>query len=323
MKEITQTNRRTFIKQSALAGSALLFPIHGITNSIPSFTLSPEQNLRVYLFSKHLQFLDYTDMCEVTKEMGFDGLDLTVRPGGHVEPERVAEDLPKAAEAMKQFGLAPRMMTTKLTDPKDELTYKVLDTASKLGFTHYRTGWLKYPEDRSIAESLELYAATFKQLEALNERLGIIGGYQNHAGQYVGASIWDLHQLLQHTSSRHLGSQYDIRHATVESGMNWETDLKLIQPYINSIVIKDFKWGVVDGKWRPVNVPLGEGMVDFNRYFTLLKKYGINVPVSLHLEYDLGGAEHGNSEISIPREEIFGRMKKDLSFIKHAWEAVR
>ena len=323
MKKSTQTSRRTFIKQSAWASSALLVPYYGLSRSRLDMAEQPVKDLEVHLFSKHLQFLGYSDMCEVAKEMGFDGLDLTVRPGGHVEPEFVAEDLPKAVEAMKRSDMAPRMITTKITDPKDELTNKVLDTASKLGFTHYRTGWLKYPEDRSIAESLELYATTLKQLEALNERLGIIGCYQNHAGQYVGASIWDLHQLLQHTSSRHLGSQYDIRHATVESGMNWETDLKLIQPYINSIVIKDFKWGVVDGKWRPVNVPLGEGMVDFNRYFTLLKKYGINVPVSLHLEYDLGGAEHGKSEISIPREEIFGRMKNDLSFIKHAWQAAR
>ena len=61
-------------------------------------------------------------------------------------------------------------------------------------------------------------------------------------------------------------------------------------------------------------------MVDFNRYFSLLKKYNINVPVSLHLEYGLGGAEHGATKISIDKKEVFAQMKKDLSFLKEAWQ---
>jgi sugar phosphate isomerase/epimerase len=117
-----------------------------------------------------------------------------------------------------------------------------------------------------------------------------------------------------------MGSQYDIRHAVIEGGESWELGLRRINQYINSIVIKDVKWGNVDGKWQPINVPLGEGMVDFNRYFSLLKKYQINVPVSLHVEYDLGGAEKGKNKITIPKKEVFKRIKKDLVFLKEAWE---
>ena len=35
---------------------------------------------------------------ETMRALGYDAIDLTLRPGGHVLPERVAEDLPKAAE---------------------------------------------------------------------------------------------------------------------------------------------------------------------------------------------------------------------------------
>ena len=45
--------------------------------------------LKIHIFSKHLQFLIYKDMAEAAAEMGFDGIDLTVRPNGHVLPERV------------------------------------------------------------------------------------------------------------------------------------------------------------------------------------------------------------------------------------------
>jgi sugar phosphate isomerase/epimerase len=147
----------------------------------------------------------------------------------------------------------------------------------------------------------------------------LTGAYQNHAGKSMGAPIWDLFQILKDNPSNYIGSQYDIRHAIVEGANSWELGLELIKPFIKTIVIKDFKWGETKDGWKPVNTPLGEGMVNFDRYFSLLKTYGINVPVSLHLEYDLGGAEHGKSEISISKKEIFNKMKKDLTFIKDAW----
>lgn len=60
-------------------------------------------------------------------------------------------------------------------------------------------------------------------------------------------------------------------------------------------------------------------MVDFNRYFSLLKKYKITVPVSLHLEYDLGGAEHGDTTLSIDKKEVFKHMEKDLAFLRETY----
>jgi len=60
-------------------------------------------------------------------------------------------------------------------------------------------------------------------------------------------------------------------------------------------------------------------MVDFKRYFELLKKNNINVPISIHVEYDLGGAEHGGNP-SIPHKEVFKRIKHDLDFVRRNWE---
>ena len=106
----------------------------------------------------------------------------------------------------------------------------------------------------------------------------------------------------------------------VEGGLSWENGLKLIKPTIKTIVLKDYKWGQVNGIWKPINVPMGEGMVDFKTYFALLKKYKINVPVSLHLEYDLGGAEKGNKEITIAKKEVYKAMKKDLDTVQQLWQ---
>ncbi|WP_298366773.1 TIM barrel protein [uncultured Lutibacter sp.] len=317
-KHSTIFSRREFSKLSAMGLAAI--PLMSFKNVLNTTESSSQDQLNVHLFSKHLQFLDYNDMSAAAAEMGFNGLDLTVRPKGHVLPENVKDDLPKAVEAMKKNGLAPKMMSTNVWDAKNIVQKTVLETASKLGFTNYRTDWLKYPEDTPITESQALYGKQSRDLEILNEKLKLIGGYQNNSGKNVGAPVWDLLPILEATEGKYMGSQYDIRHAVIEGGECWELGLRRIKPFINSIVIKDVKWGIINGKWQPINVPLGEGMVDFNRYFSLLKKYKINVPVSLHVEYDLGGAEKGNKKITINEKKVFKSIKKDLMFIKEAWK---
>ncbi len=317
-KECNVLSRRKFTRLALVGGAAL--PLTGLAHPMSLLSNTPAAALEVHVFSKHLQFLDYNAMAEAAAEMGFAGLDLTVRPKGHVLPEHVTNDLPKATAAVKKFGLLPRMITTNITAAEERQDKLVLKTASELGYTHYRTGWLKYPEDSTIAASQAIYGEQFKTLEVFNKELGLIGGYQNHAGNHVGAPIWDLPSILETTSNQHIGCQYDIRHAVVEGGASWELGLRRIAPFIKSVVIKDFKWGKVNGVWKPVNTPLGLGMVNFKRYFSLLKQYKINVPVSLHLEYDLGGAEHGASKITMPKEQIFALMKKDLKFIQDTWK---
>lgn len=319
MKEGKQKiSRRNFTKLSAAAVGSI--PLMSFNPTLLAPIPKPKEDLEISLFSKHLQFLDYNEMAAATAEMGFNGIDLTVRPKGHVIPEMVATDLPKAITAMKKYGINPKMMTTNVWDATQQEQKAVLETASSLGVTHYRTGWLKYPEDKTITESQITFGQQAAALELVNKSLGLIGCYQNHAGKHVGAPIWDLPAILSVTNNENMGCQYDIRHAVVEGGNSWELGLRQIKPYIKSIVIKDFKWGQVDGKWKPINTPLGEGMVDFNRYFSLLKKYEINVPISLHLEYDLGGAEHGATKLTIDKKEVFSKMKKDLNFLKETWQ---
>lgn len=309
-------SRRHFLKTSAaVTGGTLLMG----ASPLFAHTATDMTHLNISIFSKHLQFLNYQNMAEAAKEMGFDGVDLTVRPKGHVLPENVEVDLPQAVKALIDYGLPPNLFSSAIANAKDSLQQKVLKTAAAQGFKIYRTNWLKYTNQRSIEEDLTAYNQQLKELGDLNKKLNVSGAYQNHAGISVGSPVWDLKPLLKDISPENMGIQYDIRHATVEGAHSWELGFELIKDQINSLVLKDFKWGLVDGKWKVINTPIGEGMVDFKRFFSLLKHYKINVPVSLHLEYDLGGAHTGRSKISIPQQEVFKHMKQDLHHIKKLW----
>ena len=117
-----------------------------------------------------------------------------------------------------------------------------------------------------------------------------------------------------------MGLQYDIRHAVVEGGLSWQKGLRLIQPQIKTLAMKDFMWEKKNGVWDTQNTPVGEGMVDFKTYFMLLKQYRVSAPVTLHLEYPLGGAENGATQISCDKKVVFEAMKKDLQKVHDLWQ---
>src|SRR5258708_6497183 len=78
----------------------------------------PASPLRISIFSKHFQWTDVKEAAALAASAGYDGLDLTVRAGGHVEPTRVAMDLPPAVEAIRKAGLATDMITTDIVDAR-------------------------------------------------------------------------------------------------------------------------------------------------------------------------------------------------------------
>src|SRR5260370_35548355 len=70
-----------------------------------------KEKLKVAIFSKHLQFLEGEELALAVADLGFDGLDITVRKGGHVEPAQVSRDLPALAAILKRHGLEVPMLT--------------------------------------------------------------------------------------------------------------------------------------------------------------------------------------------------------------------
>jgi L-ribulose-5-phosphate 3-epimerase len=312
-----QISRRNFLINTALAGSAIpMLTSEAFSKSETALADVPKINI----FSKHLQFLNYQDMAEAAKELGFDGIDLTVRPKGHVLPEKVDTDLPMAVEAMKKVGFTPLMFCTAVEDAGNPLDKNVLETAAKLGFKYYRMNWYKYNDQKSIPELLTEYQSKMAGLSQLNSKIGLTGCYQNHSGRMVGASMFEIWNILQKADTKTMGAQYDIRHATVEGGLSWQTGFNLIRPNIKTIVLKDFIWEKNNtGKWAVKSVPMGEGMVDFKTYFKLIKDLKIDVPVCLHLEYPLGGADQGADKITVDKKVVFDAMKRDLQRVKELW----
>ena len=307
-----QISRRKFIAASATLLAASY-------NKEVFANLLKSESQKIFIFSKHLQWLNYKEMAEMTKLLGFDGVDLTVRPEGHVLPENVESDLPKAVTAIRKEGLIIDTITTAITDVDDPHTIKILKTASDLGIKQYRMGWYVYKNNLPMRQNLEIIKQKFAGLNSLNEKYNIRGDYQNHSGDGFGSVIWDIYQIFEDINTDRLGIRYDIRHAVVEGGTSWRRTLPLVYPFVKSIGIKDLIWvyDPVKSEYYVKDVQLGEGMVNFNDFFSLLKKYSLNSNITLYLEYELGGANDGGRKLKISVEEFRNKVKKDLLFIKN------
>jgi L-ribulose-5-phosphate 3-epimerase len=306
--------RRAFLMSATAGGVAGL--------SVAAASAAP--GLEIAIFSKHLHWAKWDEMAAFAAEAGFDGVDLTVRGGGHVLPERVRDDLPRAFEAVRKAGLKMPMITAGIVDVDSPHAAAILETASELGIRYYRWGGFKYDDSKPIPEQLKALRGRVKKLAELNRRHGMTAIYHTHSGLEVGAPVWDLWEILRGFDSRLVGINYDIAHATVEGGYGgWIRSAQLSGPYMRGVALKDFLWAkTARGVWVPGWCPPGVGMVNFDRFFAMLKGAGFAGPVQVHYEYQgLGGADAGKTTLSISKADLLGFYIRDLRFYREKMRA--
>jgi L-ribulose-5-phosphate 3-epimerase len=305
-------SRREFIKTATATTVGAAIGTNLFSNPLET-KLSP---LPVCAFTKCLQFIDYERLGETLALTGFDGADLPVRPDGYIRPDNVATELPKVVKVLHKSGISVPMMATSIINADDPDAERVLGTASNLGIKYYRTGFLIYDQKKSIQENLDGHKKGLEKLEKINRKYGIHGGYQNHAGTRVGAPLWDLYWILKDFDPAYIGVQYDVCHATCEGGLSWSLGMKLLAPWIKTTDIKDFIWEKVNGKWEIIYLPLGKGIVDFNSYLKAYTRLKISAPISIHFEYDLGGADLGKPNPTMSLQDISVFMETDINWLR-------
>jgi sugar phosphate isomerase/epimerase len=241
---------------------------------------------------------------------GFQGIDLTVRKGGHVLPERAPEDLPKAAAAIRNEGLSLPMITTEALSATP-ITRALFETAGRLSIPYLKPGYYRY-KFADVRRELDEVAGQFRELVELGRQHGVQVGFHNHSGDYVGAAVWDVARFMDGLDPKWAGYYFDAGHAVIEGGnTGWRIAASLAAPRIKMIAVKDFYWEKGPKGWRPRLCPLGEGMVPWAAYFKILGGANFAGPISLHIEYEIAG------DTSAARQEnTLAAARKDLEFLR-------
>jgi sugar phosphate isomerase/epimerase len=291
-------SRRQFIEASAIAAAALA------TSQVRAAPAT--SRWKIIAFSKPFASYSPDDTADLVADIGWDGIECPVRKAaGHIAPERVEDDLPKMVAALKKRGKEVTIVTTEITQ-LDPLAERILRTTAKLGIRQYRLGVSKYTAAKPVPETVREVGAALKDLAAFNRELGLQGGWQNHSGvDYVGASLWDLWTMIKDLDPKTMGVCFDIAHATVEGGLSWPVQARLMEPHYAAVFLKDCYWEKGAKGWQPRWCPFGEGIVQ-KSFLTNLKRSKFAGPLCQHHEY---------KELGTGREMV-ASFKKDLATLR-------
>ncbi len=256
----------------------------------------------ICVFSKHLARLDYNQLGRAAHDMGFGGVDLTVRPEGHVLPERVATDLPRAVEAIRSHGVEVPLITTAITSASDPMAGAILTTAGRLKIPFFKLGYWHFGPGDPTAEIARVRSEV-ERLVAVAKDCGIAAGFHNHSGNYVGYEVRDIREIVRGLDPRWIGFYFDAAHATVEGGnYGWELAQRIALGQIKLAAMKDFAWEKTADGWIQRWLPLGQGMVNWSKVLAAYAAAQFAGPMSIHVEYE-------------PKDEI-PATARDLEFLK-------
>ena len=284
-------NRREFL-MAAAAGSFAGCANGRASSSMPSCRRPP----RFHVFSKMFQ-PPVTEspeaLCELMAAAGADGIQWTVRKGGHATPENAATELPRLVKIAESFGLKCESICTGIADGDDSDALKIATVAADCGIRQFRAGYYFYDEKvETFAQSMDRFKRSFASLARLGEKTGVKAAYQNHStwGPAIfGGVVWDIYECLRDLDPRWIGIEYDPMHAYFETYESWRRGFDLVSPWISSIDIKDFRYKMdvkKPGMMAKDMVAAGEGVVPWGEVKRRVAANGVDPLYIVHFEYD-------------------------------------
>jgi hypothetical protein len=193
---MTTCQRRTFLKTAGRSGmaAALGSGFAGLINEVCPARETAEPTERFVAFTESFQAWPIPQVCQRFREMGLDGLDLTVRPGGHIAPEDVQAQLPAAAQAARDHGLRIHMLSTAVVSD-DPLAERVLATAAESGIDRIKLGYIPYRTFGKLSSELDAARRTLERIVRLAEKHSVLPCVHAHSGATIpgnGPVAWFL-----------------------------------------------------------------------------------------------------------------------------------
>lgn len=263
----------------------------------------------VCLYSRVLIEIGQVDLPMVIGGLGFDGVDLSVEPGGHVPPEKAGNYLMPALEGFTGRGLDVPMITTALTSLEDKDAENLLGLSSYIKVPFFRPGHWKFTDSPAIEMLLGQVQRQIAGLAQLARATNMVMGIHNFVDGAEGAAVPDIARVIRPIDPHLVGYCFDAGYATVQSGSNGLTAaLELALPRLKMVAVRDFKWDRESGgASKMLPCPLGEGAVDWPKFFAALAKARFAGPVSLHIDYQ-------------PKAKT-AAIRKDLAFLRQQIDA--
>jgi sugar phosphate isomerase/epimerase len=216
------------------------------------------------LFTKHWGNLALKDLAVKVRSLGFQGIELPVRPGFQVEPEEIEIGLREAVRVLAEEGVEIRSIAA----PHDERT---IAACADVGIRMIRI-LAPIPKDVKYLDHVDQLKKRFDTLEPLLSRHGVTIGVQNHCGRWVSGAM-GLRHLIGNYNPAQFAAVWDPAHNAL-NGEPIPLALDIIESHLLMVNLKC-------SYWRPKNggVPGSSGAVEWEHYWVTGEKGMANWPL--------------------------------------------
>lgn len=292
--------RRRFLTQTSLAAAG---------TGLASAASDKKADWPMVVFEKPIQTLGYERMGEELAKMGCQGIEATIRKGGHIDPKDVEKEVPKMVAALAKNGQKAIISASNINSA-DKESESYLRTLKANGITKYRMDYYRYDLKKPLLPQVKDATTKLHDLAAMNKEIGVQALYQIHAGaKYAGSLAWDTAMMFEGIDPDDAAIAFDLRHVRAGTGLSFDTALAMLRKHIRSIYVKDARWsGERTNKIK--NVPLDTGIVD-KKTFEMVRKGQSPMPLSLHMEW-------GKSPI-YPKQDVMEAVEhvaRDIKALK-------
>lgn len=233
------------------------------------------------VFTKPWQSMPIPELGRFVKEMGFDAIELPVRPGFQVPPEKVSKGLPEAARQLSDCGVT----IASVAGPTDEAT---IAACREAGVPIIRI-CVSIPPEEGYLEAEARLQREYDALVPLLARYGVTLGIQNHCDRCV-ANAMGLRHLIEKYDPKQIAAVWDAAHNAL-NGEDPELAIDIVWSHLCMVNLKNAFWRRVNGPeaedviWRPYWTTGRQGLASWPRVAAELKRRNWNGPLCLTAEY--------------------------------------
>jgi sugar phosphate isomerase/epimerase len=223
------------------------------------------------------------DLARFVRGLGFDGIELPVRPGYQVLPENVGRDLPAAARLLADNGLK----IFSVAPSGGPLSEPFIAACAEAGVPVIRV-MAPIGDDGYLASEARLqreYDALLPLLDGYGVKLGV----QNHYGLTV-CNAMGLRHLIERYDPRLIGAVWDAAHNAL-NGEDPEMAIDIVWSHLCMVNLKNAYWRRVTGpeaedvRWRPWWTTGPQGLASWPRVTAELKRRNYPGVICLTAEY--------------------------------------
>ena len=167
------------------------------------------RSMALTVFTKPWRHMSLDELAKFVKQMGFDGVELPVRPGYQVRPDSVS----KLSEAVKVFA-DHGLKVGSIAGATDEPT---MAACAEAGVPIIRI-CVAIPKGRDYLTAVAEQQRTWDALLPLLVRHGVTLGVQNHCGRFI-ANAMQLRHAIERYDPKHVCAVWDAAHNALHGEM--------------------------------------------------------------------------------------------------------